>query len=597
MRDNFAAAVLNRSRTRGKEISYRGGVVDQVNLNTLTGGVQKCVGMIKEGEGRFVKSKGHQLKKTIGNDVVTLCQPWTGEYYAIAYGTTTGFWHPPTDTVTTIKTDHASSDPFTGDPYANLFYIGNGGEKVGKLTMTLAYDNQSANFTVGKTITGGTSGATATIVADNDAGATGTLTLRDVVGVFEDDEEITDDNGTPGTADVNGVLSGAYTELSNAPYAKVIRVGRKEIYAGNILGTSIDPSSVWVSQVDSGSGIPDTWTEGVDLGDPYRVRWGGAGGVTDIQIKDKLIVVLHENGRHGYQLVFEADGSGGIDQRVEDLFFNNDYGGYRGAKSTKYGIIYTNPHGVYLMRGGQGDIIDEVNLMDGYSKEEIEKYDFSDSDIEFLPTQDLAIITARKESATNNAVLFYNMRYNQLSERTGCTFSRLTLTADKQSLYATDATEGKLYHFLNGFDDAGKDIYVEMGKSEAFGDVKTAKMAEELLIHATMGQESTVQIALDVWDMDFKKQLNAYQFEMTFDGVFDTSNNGYNLLGYNEIVSGGEGVATEVIGHITLDPFLFTKIRWRIVETSMLPFELHEVSYRGVTGVRGVHKQTITPTT
>ena len=70
---------------------------------------------------------------------------------------------------------------------------------------TLDYDNQTANFTAGQLVTGTTSGATARIAADADAGATGTLSLRDVVGEFVDDEIITD--GAGGSAQADGVMA------------------------------------------------------------------------------------------------------------------------------------------------------------------------------------------------------------------------------------------------------------------------------------------------------------------------------------------------------------------------------------------------------
>ena len=57
--------------------------------------------------------------------------------------------------------------------------------------LTLPYDGQTGNFTVGQVITGGTSGAQGTILADTDGGASGTLVLELVEGVFEDDETIT----------------------------------------------------------------------------------------------------------------------------------------------------------------------------------------------------------------------------------------------------------------------------------------------------------------------------------------------------------------------------------------------------------------------
>lgn len=69
---------------------------------------------------------------------------------------------------------------------------------------TLAYDTQTGNFTLGTILTGGTSGATGRIVADSDSGATGTLTLTDITGVFLDNEIITDTS--TGSATVNGAL-------------------------------------------------------------------------------------------------------------------------------------------------------------------------------------------------------------------------------------------------------------------------------------------------------------------------------------------------------------------------------------------------------
>lgn len=69
----------------------------------------------------------------------------------------------------------------------------------------LAYDTQTGNFTVGDVITGATSGAKARIIADADSGATGTLTLQDIVGTFQDNEAIAD-TGT-GAALVNGSIS------------------------------------------------------------------------------------------------------------------------------------------------------------------------------------------------------------------------------------------------------------------------------------------------------------------------------------------------------------------------------------------------------
>ena len=89
---------------------------------------------------------------------------------------------------------------------------------------TLAYDAQTANFTLGDILTGATSGATARIIADADSGATGTLTLRDITGVFIDDEIITDVAG--GSAAVNGTLTSVNAALLGSVNA--IRAARED---------------------------------------------------------------------------------------------------------------------------------------------------------------------------------------------------------------------------------------------------------------------------------------------------------------------------------------------------------------------------------
>ena len=74
---------------------------------------------------------------------------------------------------------------------------------------TLAYDNQTANFTLGATLTGATSGATALITADSDSGGSGTLTIRAIVGTFIDNEVLTDSSGGAALANGSQVASTA----------------------------------------------------------------------------------------------------------------------------------------------------------------------------------------------------------------------------------------------------------------------------------------------------------------------------------------------------------------------------------------------------
>ncbi len=76
----------------------------------------------------------------------------------------------------------------------------------------LLYDNETTAFTVGLIITGGTSSATAEVLAITDWGSEGVLTLGHIKGVFQDNEEITDTGS--GQADVNGVIGYSYLTYS-----------------------------------------------------------------------------------------------------------------------------------------------------------------------------------------------------------------------------------------------------------------------------------------------------------------------------------------------------------------------------------------------
>ena len=359
---------------------------------------------------------------------------------------------------------------------------------------------------------------------------------------------------------------------------------------------SIDPTAVWVSAIDTGSGIPDTWTVGTNSGDPYRVRYGGGGEVNSLVIKDKNVFVGRTNSRHLYSLVFEPDGSGGLTQRVQDVVLNNDHGCFRGAISTKHGIFYGSQNGVYLMRGGQGDTFDEVNILDLLDEDEREKYDFSDMDIVFLPVEDILIITTRKGSATNNAAVLYDLQDGVVSERKGWTFKRLSRSLDGSLLLSSNTTTGEIYRFFNGNSDNGKDIFCEMEKEFDFGDVKKVKTLHNLTIHGTMGSLGTATIEIDVWNANHSFTENAFQFTWTLDSKIMGLNQGYNEIGYGEGIGEEVENTAETIGHFRIFIPNFTKIRVRIKESSMLPFELHEISFGEVYARKSILKNNLLPT-
>ena len=88
-------------------------------------------------------------------------------------------------------------DNLNFDEQSTMFVDGNNAAK-------LDYDGQTVNFTLGETVTGGTSGATGIVDIDDDSGTAGTLVLSSVTGTFQNDEALT--GSSTGVAVVNGVL-------------------------------------------------------------------------------------------------------------------------------------------------------------------------------------------------------------------------------------------------------------------------------------------------------------------------------------------------------------------------------------------------------
>ena len=79
----------------------------------------------------------------------------------------------------------------------------------------LLYDVETVAFSVGETLHGSTSHATAVIVSVLDWGTEGRLLLRKITGTFQDNETITDSQAVPGSATANGTLGETYLAYDN----------------------------------------------------------------------------------------------------------------------------------------------------------------------------------------------------------------------------------------------------------------------------------------------------------------------------------------------------------------------------------------------
>lgn len=118
---------------------------------------------------------------------------------------------------------------------------------------SLDYDAETVAFSVGETLTGGTSGATATIAKVTDAGATGTLWINNVSGTFQDNETLTDGGGGSATSDGTATL--LYAGITGVDTDKLSHVW---VYRNRLFFVEHNTNNAHYLPVDSITGAAGT---------------------------------------------------------------------------------------------------------------------------------------------------------------------------------------------------------------------------------------------------------------------------------------------------------------------------------------------------
>jgi hypothetical protein len=119
----------------------------------------------------------------------------------------------------------------------------------GTNTSALAYDAQTGSFHIGATVTGGTSGATGTILRDADSGTSGTLHIAAVSGTFQDNETITDGAGGSATSNIPSGAAVVGTAITGVDTNKLSHVWayRSRLFfieAGTLNAHYLGPDSI-----------------------------------------------------------------------------------------------------------------------------------------------------------------------------------------------------------------------------------------------------------------------------------------------------------------------------------------------------------------
>ncbi len=358
-------------------------------------------------QGVLEKIKGSRL---LAEQAVTTAgkvyKKWTNTLQIVAFGKTVQIFNLNTNTYHDVKTNF-SKNITDGRRLGLDFYTCNSkfGEKVFKTTLpTLLYDTQTANFAVGLTITGGTSGATAVIIADSDSGATGTLTVDNITGIFVTGETITD--SATGSADANGALVFTNTAvIAAAPKCEALGVYNKKLIAIN---TDTDESDVQASEDNDTS----NWTDSATAGQPFSFIWafaGAAKSAANIQFKKTgsesfgaAFVVFYADGYAAFDINI-LDVGGTQQQDIPTIFEHLNDGGERGAISVENGVIFGNENGLFFLKpdGTRFDILE--------SMDETRIYDFTmtDMDIAYWKKENLVFCTFRETGTGSNNLIIW----------------------------------------------------------------------------------------------------------------------------------------------------------------------------------------------
>lgn len=541
----------------------------------------EIVNYILSSEGGMPKREGISiLIDKEDENPITMIEEWQG-YFIFGWGGNSNQWalsayNISTGTITDIKTDFDS--PITGgEPYGGYFFVASPKHKIGRLTLTLNYDNQTGNFAGGLEVTGGTSGATAKILEDNDGGTTGTLTLGDISGVFEDNEIMTD-SGT-GSADVNGIIGFSFSEISNAPRARVIKAINTRLFAGDL---EEDSSSIRYSHVDDGGNPPfQTWSVATSATAGGLIGYKKAGKVKVIDNIGNIIVIGNEKGKWAFTIDI-IDSSGTLSKKDTTVMFRID-AGMTASLQTKEGIFYTNSEGIWRLTSlGQSDIKfsdQEILVTNILGNKYFENASFDDADIEKDDRRNLLLITYRDNSEENNRVICLNTDLNAFSIFKG--WGLRSFIKRGGVIYGGGSSSGKVWKLFDGYSDDGKEIACELEQELSVGQLWTRKDMLGQYIQGKLSPSTSIKIDFSIYDrvgryVDKKLTLvwtaslgfqDALEYGSTpYGGPFGGS---YLETGEIESFAGFKGVVRN-----------FQRLRVKTYERSSVPHELNWLSIR-----------------
>lgn len=162
-------------------------------------------------------------------------------------------------------------------------------------TSGLAYDAGPGDFTVGDTVTGGTSGATATIVGVlNGTTAVGTLLVQGITGTFADNEALTDGSGGAATSNIPSGVTSINTAVTSGLATSSVSYLWK--HKSRVWAVEADSTSAWYLPADAIAGAFTEFPLGGVLAQGGTLLFGGTWSQDSGAGRDDLMIFISTTG-------------------------------------------------------------------------------------------------------------------------------------------------------------------------------------------------------------------------------------------------------------------------------------------------------------
>lgn len=434
-------------------------------------------------------------------------------------------------------------------------------------------------FTVGKTVTGATSGAKALILEHSDAGATGVITVGEISGTFQSGELLSDNNSNPGRGTSTSALGFTATSVSAAPKARYCKVigNRLLLYqlATNAAGWAY-------SDADDGDNPPfGDWTVASGFNSPGAGYYRNGLTAHTADMIGNIIFLGYEKGWTAFRIdPTEIDG---VSSKIDTIIQTSSSTGIQKVEMTEVGLIACGQLGIKrLVSLGQPDTPYSEQwetLTEQLGEDFFDDADFTDADIDYDNDRGYIYITYAKDSPTNNFVLAIKAQppgveatvYDgAVSFITGWTVNKFLRIGS--TLYGTSATDGKTYKLFTGETDEGSAIYCQYLQEINFGSLTDSFDLNDFYAAGNLTSASTITVTFDRYTRTQRYDERVRDYSWTKTNSYSSGNSGWGEAAY-----GSSGYGGSVTGGLVED-FTGANVKLRSNMRVLVRFEANDYS-------------------